>query len=64
MTYALSALGSYAVAISAVCGFTEDVGGFVEDQLTEMDEVIHRNLFRLSAPAVVGMADNTCEVVA
>lgn len=54
----------YAVAFSAVSGFTEDLGAFVKDFLTAMNGVNHERLLRLSASALVGLVDNMSEVVA
>lgn len=64
VTHDLYEAGNYAVAFFAVLGFMEDIGAFVSDRLTAMDDVSRENLLRLSASALVGLADKISEVVA
>jgi hypothetical protein len=63
-THQLSDSGDYAVAFANVSGCMEDLGMFVKDRLSAMDNGHRETLLRLSASAILELVDGITAVVA
>ena len=63
-THQLSDSADYAVSFVSVRGFMEDLGFFVKDRISAMDNMNCDTLLQLSAAAILGLADGIIAVVA
>jgi hypothetical protein len=56
-THQLSDSGDYVVAFATVSGYMEDLGMFVKDRLSAMENGHHETLLRLSTSAILELVD-------
>lgn len=64
LTHTLSIMDNYAVVFSTVCSFIKQIGLFVKNCLTTMENVSRGKLLQFSATTLVRSMDNISEVVA